>query len=125
MSLVTSKATASASRRSVPGASTVVSSCPATTCAFVTTRPGAATQPEPAIVRPHAVPDTRTTLDAAARTPGARKTCGLGGSTGASGPAMAGNGSTRASARSAREGGAISFSRWSTSERCASRRSCV
>ena len=35
---------------------------PATTCAFVTTRPGRATQPEPSTPSPHAIPVTRTTL---------------------------------------------------------------
>ena len=49
MSLRGSKAIAVASSRSpAPLGCTVVSSWPATTCAFVTTMPGAATQPEPA-----------------------------------------------------------------------------
>src|SRR3954449_8038841 len=47
---------------------------------------------------PHAVPRIRTTLGAAARTPGTRRTCGFGGGTCASGPPSAGNGSNRASA---------------------------
>ena len=38
-----------------------MSSSPATTWALVTTRPGAATQPEPSIPSPQAVPRTRTT----------------------------------------------------------------
>ena len=55
------------------------SSIPATTCAFVTTRPGAATQPEPSIPSPHAFPITRTTLSAASLTPVEPSTAGSGG----------------------------------------------
>ena len=47
---------------SEPGSTTDVLRSPATTCAAVTTRPGAATQPLPEIPSPHAVPRTRTTL---------------------------------------------------------------
>ena len=47
-----------------PATSTTVSCSPATTCAFVSTSPGATTQPEPSMPRPHAVPTTRTTLPA-------------------------------------------------------------
>ena len=54
-------------RRSVV---TVVSSSPATTWALVTTRPGAATQPEPSTPSPQAVPRTRTTERPARQTSG-------------------------------------------------------
>ena len=59
---------------------------PATTCAVVTTRPGAAIQPEPSMPRPHAVPGTRTTLGRAATTPALWSSRGSGGPTRASGP---------------------------------------
>ena len=88
----------------------------------MTTTPGAATQPLPEIPSPHAVPRTRTTLAAAARTSGSRAIW-LVGAAGIGGPAIDGNGSTRASAFSSRSGGTISFSRCSTSERCTSWRS--
>ena len=55
------------------------SSTPATTCALVTTRPVAATQPEPSIPSPHALPTTRTTLGAALLTPAESSTAGSGG----------------------------------------------
>src|SRR5262249_22645835 len=74
----------------VPNGLTAVSLSPATTCAAVTTVCGAATQPEPSMPSPHAVPTTRTTLGAAARTPGRRRTAGLGGGTSAGGPARGG-----------------------------------
>ena len=63
-------------RSRAPPTSTVVSLSPATTCALVTTRSGAATQPEPSIARPQAVPSTRTTLRRGARTPGRRSVAG-------------------------------------------------
>ena len=66
-----SKATTAASRNSPSPRSTRASFIPATTWAFVTTRFGAATQPEPSMPRPHAVPVTRKTLGRAASTPGA------------------------------------------------------
>ena len=59
---------ASAAGLPFPPASTRVSSCPATTWAFVTTSPSRATQPEPATPRPQAVPRTLTTLARAERT---------------------------------------------------------
>ena len=64
-----------------------------------------ATQPLPAIRKPQAVPSTRTTLGAARRTPGESSSVGSGGATGASGPAMLGNGSTRASIFMTLDGG--------------------
>ena len=75
-----------------------MSSCPATTCAFVTTSPFPATQPEPSTPSPHAFPRIFTTLSAAARTPSARAIDAVGAGTRASGPSMRGNGSSRASA---------------------------
>src|SRR6266566_1745341 len=104
---------------------TAVSCSPATTCAAVTTTPEAATQPEPSIPSPHAVPTTRTTLGAAARTPGTRRTCGFGGATCATGPPSAGNGSNRASARNNADGGSKLFSCLRTNDRCTSRRRYV
>ena len=59
-------------------------------------------------------PSTRTTLGAAARTPGFWSTLGSGGSVGTGGPAKVGNGSMRASALSRLRGGTISFRRWMT-----------
>ena len=53
-------------------------SIPATTCALVTTRPGPATQPEPSMPSPQAVPTTRTTLRAASLTPAESSTAGVG-----------------------------------------------
>ena len=102
----------------------LVSRSPATTCAAVTTFPGAATQPEPSTPRPHAVPSTRTTLGAASRTPGRRSTPGSGGGTWASGPPRAGKGSSLASACRTVDGGKRLFSLRRTSERCTSRRQC-
>ena len=52
---------------------------PATTCAFVTTRPRFATQPDPSTPSPHATPVTRTTLfDAARRRDPSRAPCPAG-----------------------------------------------
>ena len=94
-----SKSTASAgSPGGRPPTWTAVSLSPATTCALVTTRPGATTQPLPSIPRPHAVPTTRTTLPAAERTPRAARIPGAGGETSAAGPWTDGSGSKRASA---------------------------
>ena len=116
MSLCGSKAIARAG--SVPPAKlTVVSSSPATTCAAVTTTPGLATQPLPSMPSPQAVPTMRTTLGAAARTPGRARTRGSGASVGTGGPAMLGNGSTRLSAFSSVRGGTIAFSRSRMRER--------
>ena len=81
-----------------PRTSTRVSSCPATTCAFVTTSPFPATQPEPSTPSPHALPRIFTTLSAAARTPSARAIPAVGGGTRADGASIRGNGSSRASA---------------------------
>ncbi len=78
---------------------TVVSSCPATTWALVTTIPSdEATHPDPSTPRPHAVPSTLTTLGPAAFTCGSRAIRDVGGATRASGPATLGIGSNRASA---------------------------
>ncbi len=74
---------------------------------------------------PQAVPSTRTTLDAALRTPARLRTRGSSGSVGTGGPASAGNGSIRASAFRTVRGGTIESSRRSTSERCAARRRIV
>ncbi len=74
---------------------------------------------------PQAVPSTRTTLDAALRTPGRLRTLGSGGSVGTGGPASAGNGSIRASACKTVRGGTIESSRRSSSERCADCRRSV
>ena len=76
---------------------TTVSFSPATTCAFVTTSPGAATQPEPSMPSPHAVPRTRTVLRAAARTWGSRAARLLGRGSSGTLPWTEGNGSKRAS----------------------------
>src|SRR5205823_371490 len=89
---------------------TVVSSSPATTWALVTTRPGAATQPEPSTPRPHAVPSTLVTESPAASTPGAEAIAGSGGPTLACGPRTGGVGSTRRSTLSSGpEGGSTSL----------------
>src|SRR5439155_14166799 len=97
---------------------TIVSSSPATTCAAVTTSDGAATQPLPAMRRPQAEPSTRTTLGAARRTPRECSSAGSGGATGASGPAMLGNGSTRARIFMMLDGGTASYNSCSTSDFC-------
>ncbi len=119
MSLRGSKWTAWAGRPgSRPPSSTVVSSSPATTCAFVTTRPGAATQPEPATPSPHALPRTFTTLAAASWTSGSRAIRPRGGATPASGPSIRGNGSSRRSEfSSGPDGGRTVLSRWRIAER--------
>ena len=54
-----------------------MSSCPATTCAFVTTSSLPATQPLPSTPRPQAVPSTFTTLRPAASTSGSRAIFGV------------------------------------------------
>src|SRR4029079_12009005 len=101
---------------------TLVCFSPATTWAAVTTTPGAATQPLPAIPSPQAVPVTRTTLAAAADTARFLAIAAFG-APGMGGPVIDGNGSTRASAFSSRWGGTISFRRWSTFDRWTSCRS--
>ena len=78
MSFCGSNATTTASRYSPSRRSTRGSFIPATTWAFVTTRFGAATQPEPPTPRPHAVPTTRKTLSLARRTPGLASSAGSG-----------------------------------------------
>src|SRR5947208_17021136 len=113
-SLWESNATASAGSVVPASVVTLVSVSPATTCAAVTTSPGRATQPLPSIPSPQAVPSTRTTLGAAARTPGRLSTRGSGGRVGTGGPARFGNGSIRPSAFSSVRGGTIEFSRLST-----------
>ena len=96
----------------------MVSSCPATTWAFVTTRPSAASQPLPCTPSPQAVPSTLTTLRPARATSRSRAILESGGPTPGSGPSMRGNASKRASAFSTTpEGGSRSFS----SERIAER----
>src|SRR5271155_3180366 len=82
----------------LPATSTVVSCSPATTCALVTTVSGSATQPEPSIASPHAVPSTLTTLCEALRTPAACAIAGTGAATFGEGPVIEGIGSSRASA---------------------------
>ena len=107
-----------------PPSCTVVSSWPATTWAFVTTRPGPATHPEPLTPRPQAVPSTRTTEAPAASTSGSRAIAAVGGGTSASGPAMSGKGSNRARAlRTEPDGGRTALSCWRISERWISLRS--
>ena len=86
------------------------SSTPATTCAFVTTSPSPATQPEPSMPSPQAVPTTRTTLSAAAVSPGASRTEGSGAATPAAGPTRTEKGSMFASASITRVGGNSSLS---------------
>ena len=101
----------------VPSSWTVVSSWPATTCAFVTITPSPAIQPEPCTPRPQAVPSTRTTLSP----PPAPRDRGRSWSPAAArrgaGPVICGSGSKRASAfRIGPEGGRAAFSRWRISE---------
>ena len=119
MSLRGSKYTACAARPgSRPPSRTVVSSSPATTCAFVTTSPGAATQPEPATPSPQALPSTFTTPAAASWTSGSRAMPARGGATPASGPSIRGNGSRRRSEfSSGPDGGRTVLSRWRIAER--------
>src|SRR4051812_50132350 len=92
MSLTRSKATTAAARSAPSLRSTLGVSIPATTWAFVTTRPGPATHPEPSIPSPQAVPTTRTTLSAAALTPPVSRTAASGGATPPAGPADGGDG---------------------------------
>ena len=110
MSFFESKATATASSWPRPRISTTVSSWPATTCAFVTTVPSPAAQPEPETRRPHALPSTWTTESPARRTSGSAGTPVLGGPTSTSGPSTRGNGSKRASALSSVSDGRTSLS---------------
>ena len=77
----------------LPPTWTVVSVSPATTWAFVTTMPGAATQPLPSMPRPQAVPRTLTTLPPASLTPRVARIPRVGGGTSASGPRTEGSGS--------------------------------
>ena len=101
-----------------------MSSSPATTCAFVTTTPSRATQPDPSTPSPHAVPSTFATLRPAALTCGSRAMRELGGATFASGPLMCGKGSKRASAfRIAPDGGSVLLRARRIVERWMSRRS--
>ena len=123
MSSRTSKATTAASRYSPSRRSTRGSFIPATTCAFVTTRFGAAAQPEPETPRPQALPVTRKTLLRAERTAGLASSAGSGGATFASGPRIVRNGSTRAIASSRRDGGTRSLISPRIRERCTSSRS--
>ena len=113
MSLTLSNETTRASSSSPSLRSTRGVPIPATTCAFVTTRPGPATQPEPSIPSPQAVPTTRTTLSAAPLTPAESRTAGSGASTPAAGPASVANGSICASVSIRRCGGSswLSFER--------------
>ena len=64
------------------------------TWALVTTRSGAATQPEPSTPRPQAVPRTRTTERRAATTSGSATMAPSGRATGTAGPEIDGAGST-------------------------------
>ena len=98
---------------------------PATTCAFVTTSPRAATQPEPSTPRPHAIPVTRTTLFDARTTSGSRASPFSGGATIAGGPRNTPIGSTRSSSSSSRSGGKTSLISVRIVERCTERRSSV
>ena len=93
-----------------PAGVTVVWPTPATTGAFVTTTPRAATQPDPSTPRPHAVPSTRTTLPEAALTSGSRAIFESGAATSGLGPWIETLGSIRWSTLiSALEGGNASF----------------
>ena len=95
-----------------------MSRSPATTCAFVTTSPSPATQPEPSTPRPHAVPSTFTTLPAASSTSGSLSIPRAGGATFASGPSIFGKGSSRRrELSSGPEGGRIVLSRCRIVER--------
>ncbi len=84
---------------------------------------GRATQPEPSTPKPQASAVIRTTLGRAARTPGERSTRESGGVVGGAGPAICGNGSTRARARNTVRGGATSFRRCRIVDCCTSVRS--
>ena len=89
---------------------------PSITCAAVTTSCGRATHPEPSTPSPHAVAVMRTTLGRTARTAADESARLSGGVFGGAGPAIDGNGSTRANARRTFRGGTIVFSRWRISE---------
>ncbi len=78
---------------------------PATTCAFVTTSPRVATQPDPSTPSPQAIPVTRTTLFDARTTSGSFASPLSGGATIAGGPRNTPIGSTRSSSSSSRSGG--------------------
>jgi hypothetical protein len=84
-----------------------------------------ATQPEPSTPSPHAVAVIRTTLGRARTTAAEERTRVSGGTEGGAGPAICGNGSTRAKARRTVRGGAIVFSRCRISDFCTSARSFV
>ena len=110
--------------RSEPAGVTVVSLSPATTCALVTTRPGAAIQPDPSTPRPQAVPSTRTTPALAAWTSGSRAIFESGAATSGLGPWTATRGSIRWSALiSELEGGNALLSARRIEERCTAVRS--
>ena len=99
---------------------------PATTCAFVTTRPAAddparALDAEPARESP--APERSSA--SAARTSGSRAIAGSGGSTPIAGPAIDANGSMRPTASITRSGGTASVSAETTVDSCASRRSSL
>ncbi len=97
---------------------TVVSLSPATTCALVTTRPGAAIQPDPSTPSPQAVPSTRTTLSPAACTSGSCAIFESGAATFGLGPWTATRGSMRCSALiSELDGGNVSLSARRIAER--------
>src|SRR4051794_20979379 len=102
---------------STPGICTRVSLSPATTCAAVTMRSPRTNQPVPSTPTPQAVPITRTTACDARRITGSRSTFVVGGTPGARGPAIDGNGSMRASRCRRRRGGTRSSRRRTISER--------
>ena len=104
----------------VAGDPTSVSLSPATTCAAVTTRFLPANQPLPSTPTPHAVPSTLTMRVVAARIDGSRRTPSHGGSVGAFGPMIDGNGSMRASRLSSVRGGSAESSCWTIAERSTS-----
>ena len=84
---------------------------PATTCAFVTTRPGPTIHPDPSMPSPQAKPVMRTTDGRAARTAATCRIAGSGGSTPAAGPTIAANGSMRSTASMTVAGGSASRER--------------
>ena len=94
-----------------------MSRAPATTCAAVTTRSGPANQPLPSTPTPQAVPSTLTTRALACLIDRSRRTPALGGSVGALGPAIDGNGSMRASRLSRVRGGSAALSCLTIAER--------
>ena len=73
-----SKYTMRPSRAGWPGSSTIGAVTPATTCAFVTTRSGARTNPDPVALVPHAyaTPETRATDAAATASSGSSSATG-------------------------------------------------